>query len=132
MNRHWAGVQHWFKENTSLGDANTLRRRKSHTTLGISLNPPAHPLFIDLLRLLNKSQFQQQLDGPPNRRMQSGTDPSLRGSSVLADENSIVLRGVVRGNVQFVLLHVRATPARCCMFLWIISVKGALKGGRAL
>lgn len=37
---------------------------------------------------------------------------------MLTDEDSVVLRGVVRGDVQFVLLHVRPTPAGSRVFPW--------------
>jgi hypothetical protein len=45
---------------------------------------------------------------------------------MLTDENSVVLRGVVRGDVQFMLLNVRPTPARRRMFLLHQISKGAL------
>ena len=46
--------------------------------------------------LLHKPQLQQQLHRTPDRRMQRRADPSLRRSRMLTDEDSVVLRGVVR------------------------------------
>ena len=81
------------------------------------LNPPPHPLPIQLLRLINQPQIQQQLHRSPHSRMQGRTHPRMRRRRVLSDEDRVVLDAMIRRDVQFVLLDVRPTPRRRGMFV---------------
>lgn len=79
--------------------------------------PPSHPRGSNSLRLIHQPHIKQQLCSPPDRRLQSGENPSVRITGVLSDEHRFELSLKVRGYVKFLLTDQRSSPSASLMLI---------------
>lgn len=80
-------------------------------------NPSPHPGVDNLLSFIDKTHIQQQLSSASDSTVQCRENPGMRVTSMLPNENRLVLSLVVRWDVQFLLTDDWRGPSTSLMLI---------------